>query len=82
MPQLDAEARLRDLLGLAMTNYACDAALLPRETIAALLAVLAKQGGQTVNALLGAAGATTPVGVRCLMWLWKFDLVSIGGPSP
>ena len=46
--------------------------------IMALLAVLGKQGAQTVNTLLAAAGAATPVGVRCLMWLWKFDLVRVG----
>ena len=75
--QPDALARLRDLLGLAMVNYAFHARLLPRETIVALLTVLEKNGGQTVNAMLTSAGASTPVGVRCLMWLWKFDLVSI-----
>ena len=76
-PQPDGEARSRDLLGLTMANYAFDTTLLPRETIEALLAVLGKQGSQTVNALLAAAGAATPVGVRCLMWLWKFDLVRV-----
>ena len=75
--QPDAQARLRDLLGLAMANYAFDASLLPRETIAALLTVAGQNDGQTVNALLSAAGATTAVGVRCLMWLWKFDLVKV-----
>jgi len=40
--------------------------------------VLQKQGGQTVNALLAAAGLATPVGVRALMWLWKLDLVRVG----
>lgn len=75
--QPDAEARLRDLLGLAMANYALDAALLPRETILALLTVSGKQGVQAVNALLAAAGAATPAGARSLMWLWKFDLVQV-----
>jgi hypothetical protein len=42
-----------------------------------LLSVLDKNGGQTVNELLAAAGAATPVGVRCLMWLWKFDLLQV-----
>ena len=59
-----------------MANYAFDATL-PRETIVALLTVLEKNGDQTVNALITSAGAATPVGVRCLMWLWKFDLVRI-----
>jgi glycosyltransferase involved in cell wall biosynthesis len=78
LPQPDAQARVRDLLGLAMANYAFDADLLPRGTIEALLSAVGKNSGQTVNALLRAAGAATPVGVRCLMWLWKFDLVRIG----
>jgi len=77
VPQRDAETRLRDLMGLAMANYALDSAMLPRETITALLSMLGKQGAQTVNAVLTAAGVATPVGIRSLMWLWKFDLVRI-----
>ena len=60
-----------------MANYAFEANLLPTETIIALLSVLEKSGSQTVNELLVAAGVATPVGVRCLMWLWKFDLVQV-----
>lgn len=75
--QPSAQARLNDLRSLAMANYAFDANLLPPETITALLSVLEKNGGQTVNELLAAAGAATSVGVRCLMWLWKFDLLQV-----
>ena len=75
--QPSAQARLNDLRSLAMANYAFDANLLPPETITALLSVLEKSGSQTVNELLVAAGVATPVGVRCLMWLWKFDLVQV-----
>ena len=75
--QPSAQARLNDLRSLAMANYAFDANLLPPETITALLSVLEKGGGQTVNELLVAAGVATPVGVRCLMWLWKFDFVQV-----
>ncbi len=50
---------------------------LPKENVVALLEVLQKQGGLTVNALLAAAGLATPVGVRALMWLWKFDLLLV-----
>ena len=71
------QARLADLLSLAMANYAFDATLLPRESLIALLGVLDKGDHQTVNKLLVAAGVATPVGVRCLMWLWKFDLVQV-----
>ncbi|CAN7709868.1 glycosyltransferase family 4 protein [Pseudoduganella sp. LjRoot289] len=71
----DAPARLNDMAGLAMANYAFDAAMLPRATIEAVLATSVKLGEQNVNALLAAAGTATPVGVRALMWLWKFDLL-------
>ena len=71
------QARLADLLSLAMASYAFDATLLPRESLIALLGVLDKGDHQTVNKLLVAAGVATPVGVRCLMWLWKFDLVQV-----
>ncbi|TSA44157.1 MAG: hypothetical protein D4R56_07550 [Deltaproteobacteria bacterium] len=76
-PQPDAAARLRDLLGLSMTGYAFDAALLPKEGLAVLLTVLEKQPSQSVNELLTAAGLATLPGVRALMWLWKFDLVKV-----
>lgn len=77
LAQPSAQARLADLLSLAMANYAFEASLLPRESIVALLNVLNKSGNQTVNELLAAAGVATPVGVRCLMWLWKFDLLQV-----
>jgi starch synthase len=77
LAQPSAQARLGDLRSLAMANYAFEASLLPPETIAALLSLLDKSGSQTVNELLVAAGVATPVGVRCLMWLWKFDLVQV-----
>jgi len=75
--QPDGAARLRDLLTLSMASYACDATLLPEESLVVLLAELAKRTPQTVNELLGAAGMATPVGVRALQWLWKFDLVRV-----
>jgi glycosyltransferase involved in cell wall biosynthesis len=77
LAQPSAQARLSDLRSLAMANYAFEGTLLPPETIVALLSLLEKSGRQTVNELLVAAGAATPVGVRCLMWLWKFDLVQV-----
>ena len=77
LAQPSAQARLSDLRSLAMANYAFEASLLPPETIIALLSLLEKNGSQTVNELLVAAGVATPVGVRCLMWLWKFDLVQV-----
>ena len=75
--QPGAQSRLSDLLGLAMVNYAFEASMLPPEMITALLTALDKSGSQTINTLLTASGASTPVGVRCLMWLWKFNLIQI-----
>ena len=75
--QPSAPARLSDLSSLAMANYAFEGTLLPPDTIVALLSLLDKSGSQTVNELLVAAGVATPVGVRCLMWLWKFDLLQV-----
>jgi len=71
---------------LSMLNYAfavdsMDAALVER-----LLGAIGASGsgssggtqtGATVQAVLLAAGCSTPVGVRSLMWLWKFGLVEI-----
>lgn len=77
LAQPSAQARLADLLNLTMANYAFEASLLPRESIVALLNVLDKSGNQSVNELLVAADVATPVGARCLMWLWKFDLLPV-----
>jgi starch synthase len=77
LAQPSAQARLSDLRSLAMANYAFEGTLLPPDTIVALLSLLDKSGSQTVNELLVAAGVATPVGVRCLMWLWKFDLLKV-----
>ena len=77
LAQPSAQARLSDLRSLAMANYAFEGTLLPPDTIVALLSLLDKSGSQTVNELLVAAGVATPVGVRCLMWLWKFDLLQV-----
>ena len=73
----DASVKLQELFALRMTNYALNQHLLPNETIAALTAVLEKNTVHTVNSVLTAAGCSTPVGVRSLMWLWKFDLIQI-----
>ena len=72
-----AVGRLQALLGLSMVNYAFDPQLLPRESLAALLAVLQSGKPHTVNSALKAAGQTSQAGMRALMWLWKLDLVSV-----
>ena len=82
LAQPSAQARLSDLRSLAMANYAFEGSLLPPDTIVALLSLLDKSGSQTVNELLVAAGVATPVGVRCLMWLWKFDLLQVVPAQP
>lgn len=75
--QPDAKARMKSLFELSMANYAFDPVLLSREVIDSILSVLEKGEEQTVNSVLAATGQSTPAGGRALMWLWKFDLVSI-----
>ena len=77
----DAQAHLRQLLGLAMANYALDGSLLPAEAIERMLACAERRGAQSVNQLLAAAGAQSPAGMRCLMWLAKFALLRLSPPS-
>ncbi len=77
----DAAAHLAALLPLSMTNYAIDPQLLAREALPALLVVLETDAVHTVRSTLAAAGLEKPMGVRALMWLWKFDLVEVL-PSP
>jgi starch synthase len=72
----DAKAKLRDLFSLSMSNYGFKEGLLPREGIVKLVEVLEKKGALNVNTLLSLTGNATPLGVRCLMWLWKFDIVT------
>lgn len=73
----DARARLHDLLGLSMVNYAFNAVIFPQESLFSMLAELEKQPSQSVSALLSASGLDMPCGSRALMWLWKFDLVRV-----
>lgn len=75
--QPEASARLSSLLSLSMANYAFDTQMLSKEAVIALLTVLQKDVSHTVNSALAAAGQATPMGVRALMWLWKFDLVQV-----
>ena len=73
----DAIARLSDLSQLSMVSYAFDKQLLPPEVLDSLLQYLASNSSLTVNELLGATYSDSPVGVRSLLWLWKFDLLEI-----
>lgn len=79
--QPDADARLRALLDLKMTNYVLDPHLLPREGLSAILAVVQSDKHGTVNAVLQAAGHSSPAGVSALMWLWKLDLIAVIAPG-
>ena len=83
--QGDAQTRLPRLLSLSMLNHAFSAdsldAALVQELLASIESVVGgSNGGKrelTVKAALLAGGHATPVGVRALMWLWKFGLVEI-----
>ena len=75
--QADAQARFQALLQLSVTNYGLDPKYLTRDALSAVLSVAARPDGATVNAVLSAAGLGAPMGVKALMWLWKFDLVRV-----
>jgi hypothetical protein len=60
-----------------MTNYALDAKLLSADSLTILLTYVVTQGPQSVSKLLAETQLSTPMGVRALQWLWKFDLVRI-----
>lgn len=73
----EALAKFKELSQLSMASYAFDKDLLPSETLNNLLQHLSAHSAQTINALLSAVNCATPLGVRALLWLWKFDLVEI-----
>ena len=73
----EALAKFKELSQLSMASYAFDKNLLPPEILDTLLQYLASNSALTINALLSAANCASPIGVRSLLWLWKFDLVEI-----
>jgi starch synthase len=75
--QANAHPRLQTLLSLSMTNYALDAKLLSADSLTILLTYVITRGPQSVSKLLAETQLSTPMGVRALQWLWKFDLVHI-----
>lgn len=75
--QANALARLQTLLSLDMTSYALDTQILSSESLTKLLSHVTTHGPQPVNKLLTETQLSTPMGVRALQWLWKFDVVRI-----
>lgn len=67
-----------ELLGLSMLNYGMHAVLLPAEEIVTLYEIASKRS-MTVGELLQAAGGSTPVRFRALLWLCKAGLVVFDG---
>jgi glycosyltransferase involved in cell wall biosynthesis len=73
----DSIAKFKELSQLSMASYAFDKNLLPPDNLLALLQHLSANSGLTINALLSALNFATPLGVRSLLWLWKFDLIEV-----
>jgi len=67
------ERGLDRFLGLQMTNYVLDEAVLPEGTLRALLAE-ASATNHTIGSLLAAVGRTS-ASEKALMWLMKFDIL-------
>lgn len=76
-PCSSANERLITLLQLSMANFACNPALLPPETMKEILSYVVAKGASQVEELLCIGKEGRAVAMKCLMWLWKFDLVSI-----
>lgn len=76
-----AKDKLELLTGLAMANYGFNPVTLPADGLGELLSVLLPDKQMTVNQLLGATGRANPLGVRLLMWLWKFDVIAVRPPG-
>jgi len=73
----NAASQLKELLNIRMVNYAFDKEALPPSIIETLVEILMKGNADTVVEVLNKTGKSTPVGVRALMWLWKFDLIQV-----
>ena len=73
----DSIAKFKELSQLSMASYAFGKNLLPPDNLVALLQHLSANSGLTINALLSALNFATPLGVRSLLWLWKFDLIEV-----
>lgn len=76
-PCRDGAERLNILLQLSMANYAFNPALLPPDTLREMLVFVNAKSLSQVGTLLGLGSHGEAVAMRCLMWLWKFDLVTI-----
>jgi hypothetical protein len=72
-----AQTQLQTLLLLNMTNYALHNELLKSESLQVLLHEVLTNGAQPVNKLLTKTQLATPMGVRALLWLWKFDVIQV-----
>lgn len=70
-----AAQRLRDLLSLAMANYAFAHDVLSEERLAALVAALPPNKIMRVSELLASVAQADGSGMRHLLWLWKFDII-------
>ena len=75
--QPEGHTQLQTLLSLSMTNYALDPNLLNTDSLSILLSHVSTRGNLSVNELLAETNLSTPVGVRALLWLWKFDVVRV-----
>lgn len=76
-----AKDKLELLTSLAMANYGFNPVTLPADGLGELLSALLPDKQMTVNQLLGATGRANPLGVRLLMWLWKFDVIAVRPPG-
>jgi len=73
----DAQEQLEHLISLSMLNYSLQPKLEARQQLQKLLLFVSEHPGLLVNELLERTSLAHPLGVRGLMWLWKFNFVSL-----
>lgn len=73
----DAETKLDQLMTLSMLNYSLQPRPEAKQQLLKLLVFLYAHSGLRVNELIEATSMANPLGVRSLMWLWKFNLISV-----
>jgi hypothetical protein len=73
----DANARLKDLLSLAMANYVFDTNPMMREDIESIVSILLNKSIIRVGDLPLLVGLSLEKCLLTIMWLAKFDLVTM-----
>ncbi len=73
----DYAEKLQFLLVLKVANYAVINSQVTQEAISEMIQALKRSDGTTVQALLEAMTVSREIGLKLIMWSWKFRLITI-----